>query len=214
MYALPNQTLEEWENELRLALQYVSCHISCYQLTIEKGTQFFNSHKQRQFFMLDEETSAKMYESTHDILQANGIEQYEISNYAKPGLECQHNIVYWKLRDYIGIGPGAHGRYVCNDKIFSTINFYNPTKWRENLKDNQSPMQSKKELNTDENEVEKLVMGLRLSEGIEMKWVPNKKTAQALITDGFLELNNGLLATTLKGRLVLNAILEKLLSTS
>ncbi len=214
MYALPNQTLEEWENELRLALQYVSCHISCYQLTIEKGTQFFNSHKQRQFFMLDEETSAKIYESTHDILQANGIEQYEISNYAKPGLECQHNIVYWKLRDYIGIGPGAHGRYVCNDKIFSTINFYNPTKWRENLKDNQSPMQSKKELNTDENEVEKLVMGLRLSEGIEMKWVPNKKTAQALITDGFLELNNGLLATTLKGRLVLNAILEKLLSTS
>ena len=214
MYALPNQTLEEWENELRLALQYANCHISCYQLTIEKGTQFFNSHKQRQFFMLDEETSAKMYESTHDILQENGIEQYEISNYAKPGLECQHNIVYWKLRDYIGIGPGAHGRYVCNNKILSTINFYNPTKWRENLKDSQSPMQSKKELNANEDEVEKLVMGLRLSEGIEMKWVPNKKIAQALITDGFLKLNNKLLATTLKGRLVLNAILEKLLSTS
>ncbi|WPX95912.1 radical SAM family heme chaperone HemW [Candidatus Bandiella euplotis] len=211
IYALPNQTVNEWEKELSFALQYIAHHISCYQLTIEKGTQFFTEHRRKAFCLPNEEISASMYELTHNILKTRAIHQYEVSNYAKDGFECKHNMVYWKLGDYIGIGPGAHGRYETNDVVYSCINCYSPSKWRESLKNGKLPIQSKKMVTNEEQRVEKLVMGLRLNEGININTIQNKPVAEKLVNEGFLTCNKDMLATTLKGRLVLNAILSDIL---
>jgi oxygen-independent coproporphyrinogen-3 oxidase len=211
MYTLPKQMLCEWEKELQLALQYIKYHISCYQLTIEKGTAFFAKHREKHFVMPDEKISAAMYKLTNDILESHDIMQYEISNYAKKGYESKHNIAYWKLHDYIGIGPGAHGRYSYDGSMYSTINFYNPSKWRSQLMQCKTQIQFKKELSAKEQCTDTLLMGLRLNDGINIVHIENKKVLDELIDAGFLKKTEEFVSTTLKGRLVLNALLERLL---
>lgn len=111
MYCLPGQQINEWESELNEVLKYVDYHISCYQLTIEKSTKFFNALRAEEFQMPNEEISIAMYKATYDILKLHGIKQYEISNYSRAGYECKHNLSYWELGSYIGLGPGAWGSW-------------------------------------------------------------------------------------------------------
>lgn len=110
IYARPKQDLASWEKELTQALNLAANHLSLYQLTIEKGTKFFTQHKKGEFLMPNEELAAQFYELTNEITAQNGLELYEISNYAKKGFECKHNLAYWQSQDYLGIGAGAHGR--------------------------------------------------------------------------------------------------------
>ena len=146
MYCLPGQQINEWESELNEVLKYVDYHISCYQLTIEKSTKFFNALRAEEFQMPNEEISIAMYKATYDILKSHKIKQYEISNYSRAGYECKHNLSYWELGSYIGLGPGAHGRYIFNNKIYYTINYYNPQKWLKYVDTYKLPIQDKKEI--------------------------------------------------------------------
>ena len=214
IYCLPNQSIEEWENELNAAIKYVDYHISCYQLTIEKGTQFYNDFKSNVFSMATENTSAQMYEFTCNMLESKGMIQYEISNFSKPEYKCKHNMGYWLLKDYIGLGPGAHGRYQFNNEIYSTINYYSPTKWIEYLViRNQKPIQSKKKLSNNEQLIDTLNMGLRLNRGLHISKIPNKDHLKQLTKHGLIKnIKNDYITCTLKGRLLLNTVIEILLN--
>jgi len=110
MYATQNQRLEEWQDELKEALEFAGGHISLYQLTIEKGTPFFKLYNEKKLILPSNDEAADMYEWTNEYLQQNQYKRYEISNYAISGHECLHNLCYWNYDEYIGIGPGAHSR--------------------------------------------------------------------------------------------------------
>ena len=212
MYCLPNQKVIEWEEELNKAIKYIDHHVSCYQLTIEKGTQFFQDFRSNMFRMPKESIAVQMYTLTSDILESHGINQYEISNYSKFGYESKHNINYWKLNDYIGIGPGAHGRYCYDNGIYSTINYYDPQKWYKYLVNNKLPHQSKRKLTENEQLLDKLTMGLRLNKGIDQSYITNSHVIKDLVNDGFLKVGiDNLISCTIKGRLVLNYLIERLI---
>ena len=212
MYCLPNQKVIEWEKELNTVLQYIDYHISCYQLTIDKGTNFFLDLRSNIFNMPQEQIAIQMYILTHDILQSHGIHQYEISNYSRSGYSCRHNVNYWRLNNYVGIGPGAHSRYYYNDCIYSTINYYDPKKWYQYLRNNKYPLQHKKKLTQNAQLFDKLTMGLRLNQGVPISYISNTNAIKALIKDDFLTMNtSNLVACTLKGRLILNYLIKKLI---
>jgi oxygen-independent coproporphyrinogen-3 oxidase len=212
MYCLPGQQINEWESELNEVLKYVDYHISCYQLTIEKSTKFFNALRAEEFQMPNEEISIAMYKATYDILKSHKIKQYEISNYSRAGYECKHNLSYWELGSYIGLGPGAHGRYIFNNKIYYTINYYNPQKWLKYVDTYKLPIQDKKEISNKQNMMDVLTMGLRLNKGVNESAIPNLKSMNDLITKGFLvKGKNNYIKSTIKGRLVLNTIIQMLI---
>lgn len=110
IYARPGQTVTAWERELRAALRHAGDHLSLYQLTIEPGTHFFHAHARGEFKEIDEDTAAELYLATQAIMESAGMPAYETSNHARPGQESRHNLAYWRYQDYVGIGPGAHGR--------------------------------------------------------------------------------------------------------
>jgi oxygen-independent coproporphyrinogen-3 oxidase len=211
MYCLPGQQINEWEGELNEVLKYVDYHISCYQLTIEKSTKFFNALRAEEFQMPNEEISIAMYKATYDILKLHEIKQYEISNYSREGYECKHNLSYWELGSYIGLGPGAHGRYIFDDKIYYTINYYNPQKWLKYVDIYKFPIQDKKEISNKQNMMDVLTMGLRLNKGIHASAITNLKSMNDLIAKGFLvKGKSNYIKATIKGRLVLNTIIQML----
>jgi oxygen-independent coproporphyrinogen-3 oxidase len=148
------------------------------------------------------------------MLESKGMIQYEISNFSKPEYKCKHNMGYWLLKDYIGLGPGAHGRYQFNDEIYSTINYYSPTKWIEYLViKNQKPIQSKKKLNNNEQLIDTLNMGLRLNRGLHVSKIPNKDPLKQLTKHGLIKnTKNDYITCTPKGRLLLNSVIEILLN--
>ncbi len=131
IYALPNQTVADWEKDLKEALNYSTTHISLYTLTIEKGTRFYKDYMDKKFIMPDEDLQYEFYNKTQEIMDAHGIVNYEVSNYAKPGFESQHNLCYWRYNDYLGIGPGAHSR-ITSDHIYAMHEYYAPHEWLEN----------------------------------------------------------------------------------
>src|SRR6185437_11537144 len=111
IYARPGQTPQAWAEELGRALTLAGEHLSLYQLTIERGTRFFTDHARGAFTLPAEEEAARLYEATQKRLADAGLPPYEISNHARPGAECRHNLIYWRYQDYVGVGPGAHGRF-------------------------------------------------------------------------------------------------------
>lgn len=120
IYARPNQTVEEWERELKEAVSYAVDHLSLYQLTIEEGTPFYGLHKAGKLVVPDGEQSAVLYEATQEITADIGMPAYEVSNHARPGAESRHNLTYWRYGDYAGIGPGAHGRLAIGSGKIAT----------------------------------------------------------------------------------------------
>lgn len=132
IYALPNQTPQAWEKELAEALRHADGHLSLYQLTMEENTAFHHAHAKGEFALPDEETSEALYRLTEKLLSAHGLEAYEVSNYAKPGQESRHNLSYWRGDDYIGVGPGAHGRITTATGRIATSTLKSPERWLEN----------------------------------------------------------------------------------
>lgn len=220
IYALPNQTLEQWQKELELALQHSSHHLSLYQLTIEKGTKFHSDYKANKFIMPKDDLAADFYNLTTKITKDSGFNKYEVSNYALEGYESKHNMGYWQYSDYLGIGAGAHSRITTNSGAKKAMTmFYNPQKWQESVKNGCSAIQSETILDDNDILIERLIMGLRLKIGVDFALIkaieksinPNiQKTIDSFIENKLLTIDNNHLKTTKEGCLVLNGIIAKL----
>ena len=168
IYARKDQTLAAWEKELREALALADGHLSLYQLTIETGTQFHTLAGRGEKLIAGDEDAATMYELTQDILGAAGLPAYEVSNHAKPGAESRHNLTYWQYDDYIGIGPGAHGRYRLNDVRYATEDHRAPEVWLKHVKEQGHGIRVRDEVDNGTAQREALMMGLRLTGGIDL----------------------------------------------
>jgi len=168
IYARPGQTPEAWRQELTAALDLAADHLSVYQLTIEAETRFEDLWKAGKLTVPDEETAARLYEVTQEVGSRKGMPAYEISNHAAPGSECQHNLVYWRYGEYVGVGPGAHGRLVLADGRHATATEKNPERWLANVENHGHGMTVDDLLTLEEQGDEYLLMGLRLAEGIDL----------------------------------------------
>lgn len=222
IHGRPGQTLAAWDGELRRALDELSPpHLSAYQLTIEEGTTFHAAFTSGRLVLPDEDTQAEMYDRTVEILERTGLPAYEVSNHAPPGGESRHNLVYWRYGDYVGIGPGAHGRLTLNGTKFATRAVRDPGAWL-NAVERGSGEEEREVVDADARGVECLMTGLRLSEGVPLPRLaaetgrPFRDLVDAgglenLIAGGFLELSETRLRATPAGRRVLNAVLGRLL---
>jgi oxygen-independent coproporphyrinogen-3 oxidase len=167
IYARPRQSLTAWEAELKRAIAEAAEHLSLYQLTIEAGTPFFGLHKAGKLIIPDEDLGRDLYDLTQTICADAGLPAYEISNHARPGAECRHNLVYWRGHDYAGVGPGAHGRLTLDDRRYATETEKRPEAWLMRVEANGSGLTVDEKLMPGEVADEYLLMGLRLAEGIE-----------------------------------------------
>ena len=168
IYARPGQSPEAWAKELREALSLAADHLSLYQLTIEDGTPFAALHRAGKLKTPDEDTAAALYAATLDTAAAAGLPAYEISNHARPGAECRHNLVYWRYGEYAGSGPGAHGRLVLHDGRHATATEKSPEAWLARVEERGDGLVVDDLLTPEEEGDEMLLMGLRLAEGIDL----------------------------------------------
>ena len=218
IYARQDQTLDQWRSELKQALAMSVDHLSLYQLTIEPGTAFGDRFSKGGLAGLpSEDLGADMYELTQELCEAAGMPAYETSNHAAVGSESRHNLVYWNSGDYLGLGPGAHGRITQYGHRIATETHLAPGKWLDAVENSGSGESLSRKQDGFEAQEEALMMGLRLRSGIDevrFEQVLNTKVEkiQGLKEIGMLETANGFLRTTEKGRPVLNAILRELLA--
>lgn len=168
IYARPNQTPAMWADELRWAIGEAAEHLSLYQLTIEPETPFFNLHSLGKLKIPDEDTSRALYDTTQEICALAGLPAYEISNHARPTAESRHNLVYWRGDEYAGVGPGAHGRLEAEGKRFATATEKRPESWLMRVETLGHGLIVDEKLTSEERADEYLLMGLRLSEGIDL----------------------------------------------
>ncbi|MEZ5763147.1 MAG: radical SAM family heme chaperone HemW [Xanthobacteraceae bacterium] len=167
IYARPEQTTQAWEAELRLAISEAAEHLSLYQLTIEQGTPFAGLHAAGRLVIPDEGNARTLYDVTQEVCAALGLPAYEISNHARPGAECRHNLVYWRGDEYAGIGPGAHGRIDIAGVRRATATEKRPESWLMRVETLGHGVIVDDALNCEERADEYLLMGLRLREGID-----------------------------------------------
>jgi oxygen-independent coproporphyrinogen-3 oxidase len=220
IYARPKQTGEQWQQELEQAIALAADHLSLYQLTIEEGTPFFDLHRRGKFSVPDSDQAAELFELTQQIMNANGLPAYEISNHAAKGAGSLHNMTYWRYHDYAGIGPGAHGRLTINGNKFATSCQRNPEIWWQKTMVEGHGMVEQEKLLASEAADEFLLMGLRLREGINperyqaIAGTPlNPVKVTRLMADGFIEKSsNGMLRTTQSGFMVMDAVVADLAS--
>ncbi|EYR83302.1 MULTISPECIES: radical SAM family heme chaperone HemW [unclassified Shinella] len=218
IYARPNQSVEDWDRELKEAVSYAVDHLSLYQLTIEEGTPFYGLHKAGKLVVPDGEQSAVLYEATQEITEREGMPAYEVSNHARPGSESRHNLTYWRYGDYVGIGPGAHGRLTTGGAKIATATERRPEGWLELVEAEGHGMVDQELLEREAQADELLLMGLRLKEGIDLvRWQalsgrdPDPDREQFLIEHGFIErLGNSRLRCTPAGMLILDAVVADL----
>ena len=164
IYALPGQTPESWQADLTRALGFGTGHLSLYQLTIEPGTRFATMVRQGAFEPLDDDLAGDLFALTRDLTAAHGLPAYEISNHAKPGERSRHNLAYWRYEDYCGIGPGAHGRRGGG----ATVRHRKPENWLEAVGEQGHGIAEERALGRKEQAAEAMLMGLRLTEGIDL----------------------------------------------
>ena len=218
IYARQNQTLAQWKTELKTALSMAIDHISLYQLTIETGTAFGDRYAAGKLAGLpNDDRAADMYEVTQDICGDAGFPAYEVSNHAKLGAQSTHNKIYWTYGDYVGVGPGAHGRVTLNNQRFATETPLAPGKWLNAVRTFGSGEQTKIALSQEDQTIEFFLMGLRLTEGIDLKRINSTRkkfniNINNLIEMGMLSLHQDQLSTTNIGRPVLNAVLRQILT--
>jgi len=221
--ARPGQTPRSWRRELQAALAWVGGHISVYELTIEPGTRFDILHRTGRLVLPDEETRAAIFETTQEVLGAVGLFAYEISNHARPGEACRHNLVYWRSGDWVGIGPGAHGRLTLGARRLATFHEPRPERWLQLVEAGGSGEVVREDLAREEQVEEFLLMGLRLVEGISLErlsriagrpWgeVLDAAMLELLVDGGDLELAGGRLRATRQGRARLDALVPRLLA--
>lgn len=219
IYGRQNQTLAEWEIELKQALTLAIDHISLYQLTIEQGTAFGDRYAVGKLRGLpDDDLGADMYAATQQICGEFGMPSYEVSNHARDGAQSRHNLIYWRYGDYLGIGPGAHGRLTQNGQRLATECFSNPTRWLVAAASGATE-KPRERLAAGDQASEFLMMGLRLKEGVDLqryaelagKPLSSKKISQ-MQDIGMVDLSGNRLIVTEPGFMVLNAILAELLA--
>src|SRR5579862_7790050 len=169
IYARPDQTPQMWAAELQQAISEAAEHLSLYQLTIEEGTPFFGLHAAGKLKTPDEALARALYDVTQETCARHGLPAYEISNHARAGAECRHNLVYWRGQEYAGIGPGAHGRLHINGVRHATATEKRPEAWLMRVEANGHGVVTDDVLNREERADEFLLMGLRLAEGIDPK---------------------------------------------
>ncbi|ASM73958.1 MULTISPECIES: radical SAM family heme chaperone HemW [Roseobacteraceae] len=215
IYGRQKQTLQAWESELKQALNMAIDHLSLYQLTIEQGTAFGDRYNAGKLSGLpDEDRAADMFTLTRDICADFGMPAYEVSNHARDGAQSRHNLIYWRYGDYIGIGPGAHGRITAEGKRYATEAPSNPKRWLEELR--QLPAIAL----TDKDQAnEFLLMGLRLSEGVDLSRFETLSgrsvaidTLKNLSELGLLDQRGQRIFVTEQGVSVLNGVLRELLA--
>jgi len=217
IYALPGQTVESWKAELAEALAFGTEHLSLYQLTIEPQTPFAIRHKKGAFKVPDDDRAAELFEATQELTAAAGLPAYEVSNHARPGAECRHNLIYWRYGDYVGIGPGAHGRIeVCGKRIATACERL-PERWLEKVMREGHGFAETSEISIQDAARENLLMSLRLAEGLDVeayraRWGtaldPNR--IAVLADEGLLTLESNRARATPHGLLVLNAVIAML----
>lgn len=223
IYARAGQTLEDWQTELQEAVALAADHISLYQLTIEPGTRFHTDARLGKELTAEEEVAYSLYEATQETLGKLGLPLYEISNYAAPGAESRHNLAYWRSQDYVGIGPGAHGRLTSPQGRMATQRHRLPEKWLDTVEETGSGMAETELLSNETSFEEAMMMGLRLTEGISEARVVevsgfgfnhlNQTRLEMLLESDDLVLSDGYLKTTPQGRLRLNMVLGYLLAS-
>ena len=227
IYARPGQTEDAWAAELEQALALAGEHLSLYQLTIERGTRFFTDHARGGFTLPGEDAAAAMFELTQRRLAAAGLPAYEISNHARPGAACRHNLIYWRYQDYVGIGPGAHGRFAdgAGQELAkrATRRTSGPEAWLDSVeRAGHGTAETSLVMGQDLVE-EALMMGLRLADGIDRALFastagvdPVAALGEArlapLMAAGYLEVDDSRLKATAAGRQRLNAVLERLIA--
>lgn len=214
IYARPDQTVADWERELSEALRYAGGHLSLYQLTIEENTAFHHAYKNSAFALPDEETSEALYRLTEKMMAGEGLPAYEVSNYARPGEESRHNLAYWQGREYVGVGPGAHGRISQDDDRIATQTIKSPERWLEQVEKKGHGVEVWQPLELRQAIEERVMMGLRLSKGIALEGLTphiNMKKREAFTAQGLLAADPSRLRATLQGRLVLNRLTAELL---
>jgi oxygen-independent coproporphyrinogen-3 oxidase len=201
IYARPEQTAEQWSAELRRALSEAGEHVSLYQLTIEQDTPFAALHAAGKLVPPDEETARVLYDVTQEICAAHGLPAYEISNHARPGGECRHNLIYWRAHEYAGIGPGAHGRLDIGGERHATASERRPQSWLARVETEGHGLTTDDRLTSAEAADEFLLMGLRLAEGIDLERYA-QIAGRAMDLDRIAELRqHGLIETTSAGRM-------------
>jgi oxygen-independent coproporphyrinogen-3 oxidase len=169
IYARPEQTPQMWRDELTRAIGEAAEHLSLYQLTIEPETPFWGLHAAGKLATPDEALARALYDVTQETCAAHGLPAYEISNHARPGAECRHNLVYWRGEEYAGIGPGAHGRIDIGGRRHATATEKRPETWLMRVEASGHGVVTDDVLNSEERADEFLLMGLRLAEGIDPK---------------------------------------------
>ncbi len=210
IYARPGQTKRDWETELSGALALEPDHLSLYQLTVEEGTAFEKAVGRGDWGELERDLAAELYELSQDICEAAGFPAYEISNHASSDYQSRHNLLYWRYKDYAGIGPGAHGRLCTENKKLATYAHKRPDNWLAAALGTEGGWAEQNILSPAQQAAERLLMGLRISEGVPLEAVTNETSIPDLIDHGLIELKSGCVAATPAGRLVLDALAERL----
>jgi oxygen-independent coproporphyrinogen-3 oxidase len=218
IYARPEQTVAAWREELGRAIAEAGDHLSLYQLTIEPDTPFAALHAAGKLATPDDDTGRALYDVTQEVCDTRGLPAYEISNHARPGGECRHNLVYWRYGEYAGIGPGAHGRLNVAGRRYATATEKHPERWLELVEARGHGLVVDDVLTRTEQADELLLMGLRLAEGIELARyadVAGKPLDPERIADlaqgGFIKTTpEGRLRVTATGFPVLDAVVADL----
>ncbi|MBL8908779.1 MAG: coproporphyrinogen III oxidase [Rhizobiales bacterium] len=217
IYARPGQTRESWAAELARALSEQQGHMSLYQLTIEPDTAFARLHAEGKLAIPGDEAGTALYEVTQDLTAKAGLQAYEVSNHARPGEESRHNLHYWRYGDYAGVGPGAHSRFTIGAQKHAIATEKHPENWLKRVTATGNGIVSDEILSGPEQADEMLLMGMRVSEGIDLgryERLAGRPLGQTRIDDlaalGLVAQSGRRLKATAKGRRLLNAVIGEL----
>ena len=219
IYARPGQGVGQWCSELREALEIAGDHLSLYQLTIEPDTPFEKLHKAGKLITPEPELADELFAATQAMTAEAGLPAYEISNHSRPGQESRHNVLYWRYGEYAGIGPGAHGRILVDGARHATVTERAPERWLERVERDNHGVIEDTALARDEQADEMLLMGLRLTEGLDLARLtriggirPSDAAINRLIDLEMLEYlpAEDRIRATARGRFVLNKLVEQL----
>lgn len=222
IYARPNQSLSDWEKELNEAVKHANGHLSLYQLTIERNTPFYMRASRGEFSIPDDVKGAEFYHLTQDVLESAGLPAYEVSNHAAGGNECRHNLVYWYMADYIGVGAGAHGRFVMGDQKYASRDHAAPEIWLERVNARCHGSHDFEKLTSEDRFFESVMMGLRLRDGMSIKRAESlsghsfddmvdMNNLQVAINEGWIIRDDDIIKLSREGMLRLNALIPYLL---
>jgi oxygen-independent coproporphyrinogen-3 oxidase len=223
IYARPGQSVAAWRAELEDALALAGDHLSVYQLTIEPGTAFHALHARGDLRTPEEGDAEALYDETIALMERAGLPAYEVSNHARPGGACRHNLVYWRYEDYVGVGPGAHGRLTLDGVKTATRQEKLPETWLARVRESGHGTAERFAIAPDDAASEALMMGLRLDEGVDaarfaretgraLDDILDQKRLTMLVEGGFIERTDAGLRATSAGRKVLNSVLGSLLA--